>query len=132
MIIVIMTGTKLYGIMYPMKVIGNKYNIKKAFINVSLTFILCAFINIHFLFSHSIIVENLNDVSQENQTIKENNRTIKTHNICANVIWFDFYEIFNEIINNVKRLPFDLFAFNPVENTPKLCSLCSSTIAILL
>ncbi len=94
MIIVIMTGTKLYGIMYPMKVFGNKFKIKKAFINVSLTFILCTFINFHFLFSHSIIVENLNDDSLENQTINEKNRTIKTHKICANVMWFDFYDIF--------------------------------------
>ena len=55
MIIIMMTGLKLYGIVCPMKANRKMYNIKKATIHAFSIFIFCSFVNIHFLLTHSIV-----------------------------------------------------------------------------
>ena len=93
-IIVMMTGLKLYGIMYPMKAIGKKFNLKKGIINASLAFALCIIFNFHFLISSSI--EEINhDSTENNQSVPKENGKMKIKlQICAIIKWFDFYEKF--------------------------------------
>jgi hypothetical protein len=86
-IVVIMTGSKIDGILHPLKTLHDKFNRKKPVIYACLALIFCSIINSHYLITHSIVKIYFN--------ITIDNTTIKTENqICTYFKWFNFYELY--------------------------------------
>ncbi len=104
-IIVIMTGSKIDGILHPLKTLHDKFNRKKPVVYACLALIFCSIINFHYLITHSIIKIDLN-ITMDNTTIKTENR------ICTYIKWFNFYDLYWPYIDAIlySFLPFILIS----------------------
>ena len=125
-IIVIMTSERFFAVSRPLKV-TQRFNKKKSSIFVLLGFIICATINSHFLFTHSIIGDDYLNYSFQNvsnetlvllssnntffENLKETNNLVTT--MCSYVKWNTFYESYWPFIDAViySFLPFILLSF---------------------
>ena len=90
-LVVLMSADKLYGIVYPLKARSGMLNRNKM-ITISSLFIFCLIVNIHFLFSYSLI--KLKKKSFDNMTILTNNSeqfNSSFIDICTHEMWNQFY-----------------------------------------
>lgn len=90
-IIVIMTGERLYGVWRPVH--ANKMLKNRLFrTNVTLTGLFCFLINSHFIFTHSLVIHypesSMNAEANMSTTMSEVNKL----EICEYVMWKEFYE----------------------------------------
>ena len=108
LIIVIMTAEKLFAISCPFQAYQSKLDWKKSSITATIAFIFCAFINSHFIITHSLISMNdsltivLTDLQNyyfnENFTISDsifeeikNKNSRKQDLFCSYTQWDGFY-----------------------------------------
>lgn len=117
--IVIITGERMFVITFPKKV--NKWiNHKTARFIVVITFGFCALVNSHFLFSHNIINENFDSITNESEILNKSRRpylfevdNLKFKIRCLPIRWYTFYDNYWPYIDATiySFLPFVLLTF---------------------
>jgi hypothetical protein len=105
LIIVIMTGEKLYAISRPMNALQTKFNRKRSTIITLVAFLFCLAINSHFLFTHSLIEFKI-------RKSFNNSRNNYSDKVCTYRIWGLFYDNYWSYIDAIiySFLPFILLS----------------------
>jgi hypothetical protein len=108
-LIVIMTAERLYAVVYPFEARKSLLNKNKKIMVISLAFVFCQIVNIHFLFSHSLIKTSFENMTINNGNFSEKLHT-SSHKFCSFMIWNAFYSNYWIYINSVvySFLPFML------------------------